>query len=38
MAQLVKPLTLDIGLGHDLNQVHEFETRIGLCADSVETA
>ena len=37
VAQLVKLPTLDFGSGHDLT-VHEFEPRIGLCADSVETA
>ena len=35
MAQLVKPLALGFGSGHDL-AVHEFEPRIGLCTDSPE--
>ena len=37
MAQLVKQPTLDFNSGHDL-MVHEFEPRVGLCADSVEPA
>ena len=37
MAQLVKHLTLDSGLGHDLS-VHEFEPCIGLCTDNAEPA
>ena len=37
MAQSVKWLTLDFGSGHDLT-VHEFESHIGLCSDSVEPA
>ena len=37
MAQLVEPLTLDLGSGHDL-RVHEFEPRTGLCTDRVEPA
>ena len=32
----VKCLTLGFGSGHDL-MVHEFELRVGLCADSSET-
>ena len=35
MAQLVKYLTLDFGLGHNL-MVCETEPFIGLCADSME--
>ena len=31
MAQLVKPVTLGFGSGHDLT-VHEFGPHIGLCA------
>ena len=37
MAQSVEHLTLGFGSGHDLT-VHEFEPRIGLCADSAEPA
>ena len=37
MAQSVKCLSLDFGSGHDL-MVCEFEPRVGLCADSVESA
>ena len=37
MAQSVKRLTLDSGSGHDL-AVPEFKPRIGLCADSAESA
>ena len=37
MAQLVKHLARDFGLGHDLT-VHEVEPRIWLCADSAEPA
>ena len=37
MAQAVKRLSLDFGSGHDLT-TREFETRVGLCADSAETA
>ena len=37
MAQSVKHPTLGFGLGHDL-VVREFESRIRLCADSVEPA
>ena len=37
VAQLVKSLTLDFGLGHDL-MVHGFDPCIGLCADSAELA
>ena len=33
VAQLVKPLTVDFGSGHNL-LVHEFEPHIGLCACS----
>ena len=36
VAQLVKPLTLDFGSGHDL-RVHEFKPCLRLCADRVET-
>ena len=36
MAQSVKSLTLDFGLGHGL-VVHEIETHVGLCIDSVDT-
>ena len=32
-----KHLTLGLGSGHDV-MVCEFEPRVGLCADSVETA
>ena len=35
MAQSVKHLTLDFGLGHDF-MVHEFELCVGLWAESVE--
>ena len=37
MAQLVKRLTLDFSLGHDLT-VCGFEPHIWLCADSAEPA
>ena len=37
MAHLVKPLTLDLGSGHDL-PVREIEPRVRLCADSVDPA
>ena len=37
MAQLTKHLTLDISSGHDL-MVCEFETYIGLCTGSMESA
>ena len=37
VAQLVKSPTLDFDSGHEL-MVCEFKLRIGLCADSVETA
>ena len=37
VAQVVKHLTLDFGLGHDLT-VCESEPHIGLCADRVEPA
>ena len=37
MAQSVKHLTLDFGSGHDLT-VHETETHIRLCADSMDPA
>ena len=37
IAPWVKCLTLDFGSGHDLT-VREFESRIGLCAGSVEAA
>ena len=37
MAQSVKRPSLGLGSGHDLT-VHEFEPRIGLCADSVDPA
>ena len=37
MAQLVKHPTLDFGSGHDL-MVHEFESHVGLCTDSLEPA
>ena len=37
VAQLVKRLALDFGSGHDL-MVREFESRVGLCADSAEPA
>ena len=37
MAQSVEPLTLDFLSGHDLT-VRESESRIGLCADSLEPA
>ena len=33
VAQWVKHMTLDLGLGHDLT-VHEIEPGIGFCADS----
>ena len=36
-APSVKRLTLDFGSGHDLT-VHELESHVGLCADSVEPA
>ena len=35
MAHLVKCLALDFSSGHDL-MVREFESRIGLCTDSME--
>ena len=37
MAQTVKRLTLNFGLGHDL-EVHGIEPRVGLCADNAEPA
>ena len=37
MAQLVKRPTLDLSSGRDLT-VREIEPRLGLCADSMETA
>ena len=37
VAQLVKPLTLDLGSGHDLT-VGEIEPCIGLCTNSMEPA
>ena len=37
VARSLKHTTLDPGSGHDLT-VHEFETRVGLCADREETA
>ena len=37
MTQLVNRQTLDFGSGYDL-MVREIETRIGLCADSMESA
>ena len=37
VVQLVKCLTLDFSLGHDL-MGHGIEPSIGLCADSMETA
>ena len=37
MAQSVKHLTLGFSSGHDLT-VHEFEPRVGLCANSVKPA
>ena len=37
MAQSVKHLSLDFSSCQDLI-VHEFEPRVGLCADSVELA
>ena len=37
VAQSGKHPTLDFGSGHDLT-VREFEPRVGLCADSSETA
>ena len=37
VAQLVKHLTLDFSLGHDL-PVHAFEPCTGLCAENVEAA
>ena len=37
MAQSVKPLTLGFSSGHDV-AVRGFEPRVGLCADSKETA
>ena len=37
LAQLVKHLTLDLSSGHHLT-VRGMETRVGLCADSVEPA
>ena len=37
MAQLVKSLTLDFGLGHD-GAVSEIEPDVGLCVDSAEPA
>ena len=37
VAQSVTCATLDFSSGHDL-MVHEFQSRIGLCADSVEPA
>ena len=37
MAQSVKCLTLDFGLGHDPT-VREFKPRAGLCADNIEPA
>ena len=32
-----KHLALDLSSGHDLT-VHEFESHVGLCADSTESA
>ena len=37
VAQSVKHSILDFSSGHDL-MVHKFETRVSLCADSVEPA
>ena len=37
VGQLVKPLTLGFGSGHDFT-VRGFEPRIRFCADSVEPA
>ena len=37
MAQSVEHLTLGFGSGHDL-AAHEFEPRMGLCADSAGPA
>ena len=37
MPQLVKCLTLDLGLGHDL-MVHEFKPHVRLSADSADPA
>ena len=37
VALSVECLTLDFGSGHDLT-VHEFEPRVGLCADGAEPA
>ena len=37
MAQSVKYLTLDFGIGHDLS-VGEFEPHLWLCTDSMEPA
>ena len=37
VAQSVKCLILDVGSGHDLI-VHEFQPRIGLCANRAEPA
>ena len=37
VAQLVKHLTLDFGLGHDI-AVHGIEPHVGLCTVSVEPA
>ena len=37
MAQSVKHLALDFSLGHDL-MVHEFDSHMGLRADSAEPA
>ena len=36
MAQSVRHLTLDFGSYHDL-MVREFEPRVGLCADSLDS-
>ena len=37
MAQSVKHPTLDLGSGHDL-MVHEIESQVVLCTDSIEPA